>query len=63
MIDLLKAIQLNGTNRTTSWVVWSMMIFLGILITGLGIVLFKQIQLKLRAKKHPIKNDFPKGFS
>ena len=47
---LVKAISLSDINSTTSVVVWSMIIFLIVLLSGLVFALIQQIQIR-KAKK------------
>ena len=60
--SILKAFETGGMSSTTSLVVWSMIIFLVILIGGLSFALIKQMQMRSDKKGlHPIPKK-PKGF-
>ncbi len=58
-----KALALSGTNPTTSLVLWSMIIFLFVLIIALGFALIKQLQSRAKSQQYkPPKKLTSKGF-
>ena len=60
--NFLQSIVLSGSNKTTSFVLWSMIIFLVALIGGFGFALINQI--KSQKKDQTLKSvvQKPKGF-
>ena len=65
MESFSKALQLNGANATTSYILWSMIVFLLALITGLvfaGIKQYKKLHSNVSSKKSTTQKKEKKGF-
>ena len=60
--SLLNSLKLNGLSSTTTFVVWSMIIFLVVLIGGLTLTVILQMQKNTRVKDSKHKSIAPKGF-
>ncbi|AAP99714.1 Predicted protein [Prochlorococcus marinus subsp. marinus str. CCMP1375] len=60
--SFFKALELADASRTTSLVVWSMLIFLAVLLIGLSIALVTQIKSRVKKYESPSKKEGPKGF-
>ena len=60
-----KSLELNGANSTTSYVLWSMVIFLAILVVGIALTFLKRIRnIQRNTKNQPLatRKQRPKGF-
>ncbi len=65
MRNFSKSLELNGANSTTFYVLLSMIIFLIVLIGGLGYITFKQLRSQNSSMKRPdakSEKATPKGF-
>ena len=57
-----KSLALSGTNITTSLVLWSMIIFLVVLIGALSFALIRQLQTPVKEPVSKSDKTLPKGF-